>query len=455
MTHNKHIIKICFVDNFNKTLFFIKLAQELEKSGVTCYWIAFSKKRFVQLSKIFPQEHILLLNKSIQYSKSIGEFKLNELVYADRVLRYDFKLGLEYLQKIQKPFFNFVSSNEIRHIFGETTYAHEVLMHRIVRAFKDLNCIYLNPHTIRIPSNRFAFFTTIEQDRFYELNNSSEIETEIIKLTKPDYFYSNNAIINKQKSIVSRIRRVKRFISRENIENDHPALISRLKLRFKKGFLEELNRLTNSLVRYDNISKLNNKMFVFFPLHKQPEASIDVIGMYYEDQYLLIKNISKFIPENFHVVVKEHPNAIGDRRIVFYQKLRKIHNLLLISPHQDSNYIINNSQAVFTVSGTPAYEASLQGKISFTFAPCFFNLLENCFKISIDDFRNFVSFYELCDVKQSYNSEKMSPHQFSEYLIKNSFLGSINNPVTDISCMKDSNINNVKLAFLNILEKNQ
>ncbi|MCU4177466.1 hypothetical protein [Carboxylicivirga sp. N1Y90] len=442
---------ICFVDNHNKTSFFLEVAKQLINEADS-FWIVFSKKRYDLLSKFFEVENILLLNKDIRDKKSVGEFKIIELAHMDRVLRFNTSAGIRYLRNLQLPFINFIRNNKINLVVGEMTYAHEVLMYRML-VWDSLrsNCIYLNPHTIRIPSNRFAFFNSPDQNKFIDFLDGSECSSSL-EVKKPKYFHRNNEIIKRQKSLVSRIRRIKRFLTAENIQNDHPSLISSRFIRLKIGLKEEFNRFIFPYIPISDDESVNTKNFVFYPLHKQPEASIDVIGMYYENQLTNLLNISRFIPEDFYLVVKEHPNAVGDRGYSFYRALLKRKNIILVSPSSDSHYFIKKAHSIFTVSGTPAYEAALMGKISFTFGECFFNKLKNCHKISIEDFRIHANYHGLIDFKQKLNAQKMNKDEFSEYINKHSFVGNINDPVTDSSCMSNVNITDVSNAFVKLLK---
>ena len=59
-------------------------------------------------------------------------------------------------------------------------------------------------------------------------------------------------------------------------------------------------------------------------MQKQPEATTDVKGMYYSNQYENIKMIWNVLPEKFNLIIKEHPNCIGDRSLSFYKNLLKL-----------------------------------------------------------------------------------------------------------------------------------
>src|SRR5690606_34307589 len=115
------------------------IGQEIQKQGGKVYWIVLNKKLYNYLLPIYGSEQLILINKEIGSinNKKIGEYKLNELVFVDRALKYYGNWGYDFLKNIQKPIYDFIKDNSISFIFGETTYAHEVLIHRITRDKKE------------------------------------------------------------------------------------------------------------------------------------------------------------------------------------------------------------------------------------------------------------------------------------------------------------------------------
>ena len=79
------------------------------------------------------------------------------------------------------------------------------------------------------------------------------------------------------------------------------------------------------------------------------------------------------MPPDFYIVVKEHTNAIGNRSYSFFQKIKELRNSIIVHETIDSHKLIDMAEAIFTVSGTIAYEAALKSKPAFTFADIFFN----------------------------------------------------------------------------------
>ncbi|HKV27015.1 MAG TPA: hypothetical protein VJN90_01915 [Candidatus Acidoferrales bacterium] len=108
---------------------------------------------------------------------------------------------------------------------------------------------------------------------------------------------------------------------------------------------------------------------IYFPLHVQPEFTTDVRAPFFANQMALIESISKSAPAGYRVVVKEHPGMKGERKLEYYRNIKKIHNVQLLSPAVDSHDVIQQSDAVLTITGSSAWEGILYGKPVIAFGP--------------------------------------------------------------------------------------
>ncbi len=113
--------------------------------------------------------------------------------------------------------------------------------------------------------------------------------------------------------------------------------------------------------------------FFFYPLHYEPEATIDVQGTIYRDQWHIIKRVSSALPLGYSIYIKEHPNMFsGLRRLGFYRDLVKLGNVRLISPSIDGHELIACCQGVITIAGTAGFEALFYGKPVLMFGRSFY-----------------------------------------------------------------------------------
>jgi len=447
---------ICFVTNYKKTYFFDAIGKEIKARGGKVYWIVLNKMLYDYLLPTYGVENLLLVNKkqgSIPNSK-IGEYKLNELVSVDRALKYYGEWSYDFLKNIQKPVYDFINNHKISFVFGETTYAHEVLICRMLKDKKELSCKYLHPQTIRIPSYHFTFLEDEFQSKIYEgVKFDNYEEGSVIKVQRPTESVVNEKRVKKSMNILSKLKRSARFFNQKNMEIDDPSISpTNISGRLNKGFFEEWNRLTYPFVKTEPYSEIENKNFVVYTLHKQPEASVDVVGRYYDNQYTNIQNIWRILPDDWYLVVKEHTNAIGDRSLSFFKKIKKLRNLVLLNEHINSHKIIQDSKAIFSVSGSIAYEAALYGKPAFLFVPIFFDKLQNCQTISLETLRNTNNIKDLLAIWEAERKHKMPVNAFSKLLLTYSAKGLISDPLTDPKCMERDNIIKVTNAFLKLTE---
>ena len=97
--------------------------------------------------------------------------------------------------------------------------------------------------------------------------------------------------------------------------------------------------------------------YIYVPLHLEPEMALQSFSPEFNNQYEMISWISKSLPSNYHVIIKEHPEMYGLRTLNYLNKLLQIPNLSIAKPYVNSIDIINKCKAVGTITGTAAFEA--------------------------------------------------------------------------------------------------
>ncbi len=436
---------VAFIANYTKTVFFEKIADNLLQNDIGVFWFVVNEKQYLELCENYKPDNVLLINKTC-LGKKIGEFKINEIIYGDRSLRHQPKWGKDYLLNIQEPIYNFIRDNEIGFVFGETTWSHEILIHRISSECKELNCQFLFPHTIRIPNGRFTFFKDEDASEIYEFDIDKR-STEPFEIKKPSYLKTNDLKVQKSRTIKKRINRLLNYLNNvigSKRDKNDPTLIRNSRLLFIKRLKEEYNKEMYRFVRKTKIDHIKGKNYIYCTLHKQPEQSIDVIGRYNENQLQNIINLWRVIPDDWYVVVKEHTNAIGDRPYSFFKNLLSYDTILIADEKIDSNDLIKGAKFVSSVSGTSAYEAGLIGKESLLYGNTFFSKL---FSKKIDTtYLNSIKNINDIKVNTDYTVE-----EFKEIIMGNSYPGEIGDPVHVPQAMNQENIEKVSNAFIGII----
>ena len=107
-----------------------------------------------------------------------------------------------------------------------------------------------------------------------------------------------------------------------------------------------------------------DKKYIYYPLQVQPEYNSNIMSTMWMDSISDIENLSRSIPNDWTVYVKEHPSMIWDRIRPkdYYKQIEKFANVKMINVNVDSSIIVKNSSAVASNSGTTAIEALFMGK---------------------------------------------------------------------------------------------
>lgn len=146
--------------------------------------------------------------------------------------------------------------------------------------------------------------------------------------------------------------------------------IIRHKFRIIKWSLRNLFKQVVSFWLYEE-SPLNKKI-IFYPLHYIAESQVTVRSNGFIDQVLLLKLISLNLPDNHHILVKEHPNVLGRMKLSDLLSIRKLKNVSLVNPKITAHEIIKVSDIIMTINSTVGFEALLYQKPVITFGKSFY-----------------------------------------------------------------------------------
>ncbi|MBN2435948.1 MAG: hypothetical protein JXK07_11850 [Spirochaetes bacterium] len=112
-----------------------------------------------------------------------------------------------------------------------------------------------------------------------------------------------------------------------------------------------------------------NKPFVVFALHYQPEATSLPRGGMFHDQLYIIELLSKHLPKDWNIYVKENPkqfNPLGEgatcRLLRFYRDAMEFPRVSFIPVDYNPFTLIDEAKAVITIAGTMGWEAMVRKK---------------------------------------------------------------------------------------------
>lgn len=119
-----------------------------------------------------------------------------------------------------------------------------------------------------------------------------------------------------------------------------------------------------------------NEKFVYFPLHLQPEMTTDTLGGIYYDQLFAIEKLRKILPDDWMIYIKENPKQTYYMRgEQFFERLKSITNIRLLSKEVDTYKIMEKCQFVATITGTAGWEAITGGKQALVFGLAWYRYL--------------------------------------------------------------------------------
>src|SRR3989344_467650 len=102
--------------------------------------------------------------------------------------------------------------------------------------------------------------------------------------------------------------------------------------------------------------------FVYFPLQFQPETVIDTVSPYFSNQIETARLVAMSLPDDYTLVVKEHPAMIGVRAPSYIEKLVRTVNVKMIDYRIPSETILRKTDLVVNAGGTILSEAAMYKK---------------------------------------------------------------------------------------------
>lgn len=195
--------------------------------------------------------------------------------------------------------------------------------------------------------------------------------------------------------------------------------------RFQYFFIK-LNTIKKNLLIKKINSNFNNNIdikkieYIFYGLPYHPERTSTPEAGNVQNPFHAIKMLSEVLPENFKIIVKEHPRqlykdvrGINYREKNFYNEISKIKKVMFVNASHNYEELIENSKMTATTNGSAIGDGLKKGKPSI----CFGNTwLSGCksvkFVKSVAECKQ--AFQEL--IKQ--NKEKVQTN-FREYIYEN------------------------------------
>lgn len=194
--------------------------------------------------------------------------------------------------------------------------------------------------------------------------------------------------------------------------------------------------------------------FVYFPLQLVPEAALDVLSPWLQDQSIFIEWLAKALPVHYKLVLKEHPIMLGKRPNSYYKKLRSYPNVVLAPMDFNSHDLIKRADLVCVITGTSGWEACLYGKPVLLAGRTFFCELDFVNKgLTAQEVRENIR-KALVSSPEDADKRKQKSRVFLGAIFHHASSGDFNEPLLDpYFCLGEENISQVTAGLLKHLSQ--
>ena len=442
---------IVFVSNDYKTILQAKIAIKLITLGYNVMFITFNtyfddyvKNLGIKTLRIKFRE-IALVSDDVKACN----FSMIDLVSQDPALKQNVSMGLSYLRQLRQMILTEFNNDRCTIFFGENSRGHETLLARMC-CNREILGRYVTPCTARYPAHKFFAFDDQYQQTWITPSTeyvTSQIHSAVESSTElPYYEHTLNYLENKGKIF----NLLKKFFNLYvnpiyDVDDVHFSnglfkfAVSRLKHKIRR--IVYLN-----FVHRSNLVPNNN--FVLIPLQRDPESTVDVLGRYSENQLQLINDVSRWVPDDVTVVVKEHRTAIGDRDYSFYRSIANMSDVVLLNEKVPAKELLESALCVVSISGTASLEAVFKGTPAFIRSDCYMNYLSGIHTLSEPDLRS-----DFKDLLSSMQDELNSPIDYQRFIDENTYCGFIGDHLTEPYVLEPKNIDNITRSFEDIISK--
>lgn len=435
-------MKILFIENRNKTIFFDAVAKHLAKEGHEIYWII--------------QNHLFLpatgSKNAIPYPRTtdllsvdkINNEELISIIASDRQLNHFSFKSENHFYYYDAKISGLLDEISPEVVFGESTAFHELIT---IHNCKKKNILYLNPSSCRYPTSRFSFYM---YDTLEPYKGSLEVLPFKTALEVVESINSRtsvpNYMVKRQRTLKSKIKNKARLLSGYYMGdkyNTPSPIIKYRKERKKKENIRKWDEKAEAYLTNDD------KLKILYPLQLQPEANIDVWGRKHRNQLEVIKALLHHTSDDCNIYVKPNPKSkyeITDELIAFVNDEKRV---IPLKHEVKMGDIFSKLDLVVTVTGTIAIECILSNKPVLTLVKTLNNSNKNCpYLENFSDLGGYIDLIKKEKFPQLSTEEKID---FINLLNSKSYAGIVSDPFSNSFSIRHENIDKIVRAFRDVL----
>jgi len=367
------------------------------------------KKYNIEMSKYYEMLWITI-DPNIYYSFKRNGFDNIQLLDFSKIYNKNKKLKLSEIQKIVDNNINKYNIINLRNIFLAAN------MYKTLNPYKAYN---VKEYYLKFISAIECFETFLDNHNIDIILQwlGAEVERRILRIISekraiPHFVFDfspikNCYLLNKNEYVQPykvKIRKIdtaeaKKYLEKyikEKINFIHPKQKQNsinfleyfqklIKIENKMFYLKAIIRHKFRIIEWSSRNLFKNvfscwlykepaldKKIIFFPLHYPAESQVTVRSNGFIDQALLLKLISFNLPDNYKILVKEHPNVLGRMKLSDLLSIRKLKNVSLVNPKKSAHELIKLSDVIMVINSTVGFEAILYQKPVITFGVSFY-----------------------------------------------------------------------------------
>lgn len=260
--------------------------------------------------------------------------------------------------------------------------------------------------------------------RYRELKNSGA--EPVSDLARPyDAHLANRKEFFRSRGVLAAIKkssyRAAQFLywRYRGYEKGSKGYLARDMIRLPFREFSEFKRL--SKITTTTLQDMEGRPFVFFPLHIEPEAALQVISPEYLCQISAITSLARELPAGVSLVVKEAFGMVGRRPRDFYRQILEHKNVVFMRTDQLGVDCVRQSIGVATISGSAGLEASVNGRPVLSFGRHnMYNILESVSVIT-DELQIKPVLERMCDGAVDEDTIRTEGRRFLDAVVAESF----------------------------------
>lgn len=236
---------------------------------------------------------------------------------------------------------------------------------------------------------KYPYIEDIYQKTKIKKKNISVVNKLFKEITKPGKLSSDAEFVSESvkrldNSIFKSISVFLNFLTKHSIA----FILYKLNIKvYKLSYHKKYEFLSPIIEKYKLLSTFHflkkfkyknlNCNYIYYPLHRTPEGSTQLNGNVFMDQFFLIQSLSKNLPINYKLLIKEHPSMIEahSRGKKFYEEISKLPNVEIVDFKISGSEVVKKAKLVVILDGSSAMEAMLFGVPILTMAYFLYDFL--------------------------------------------------------------------------------